>query len=202
MGLFAEKGVKTVILDVQDLTYPKPATASFYKCDITSPSAIADAAASIRREIGEPTVLVNNAGVARGKTILDSTEADIRLTFDVNTLAHYFLAKEFLPSMVRGNHGCVVTVASLAAYVCAPNMVDYASSKAASLSFHEGLTAELVTRYNAPKVRTVLVTQGYTDTALFKGFGTGDFLSPVLKAETVAEEVCSIQGLVVVPSSF
>lgn len=116
-----------------------------------------------------PTILINNAGVCRGKTILDSTEKDVRFTFDVNTMAHYFLAKEFLPSMVQQNHGMVVTVASTAAFLAVPNMVDYAASKAATLAFHEGLTSELTTRYNAPKVRTVVVNQGYTKTALFEG---------------------------------
>lgn len=86
--------------------------------------------------------------------------------------------------MVEQNHGMVVTVASLAGYLPAPNMVDYAASKAAAIAFHEGLASELATLYKAPKVRTVLMCQGYTRTALFKGFGT-----PSLHVETVAEEI-------------
>jgi short-subunit dehydrogenase len=129
-------------------------------------------------------VLINNAGCARGKSILDSTEKDIRLTFNVNTLSHYFLAQQFLPSMIQRNHGMIVTVASLAAYLTAPNMVDYSASKAAALAFHEGLSAELATNYKADKVRTVVMCQGYTRTALFEGFA-GNSLYP----ETVAEEI-------------
>jgi all-trans-retinol dehydrogenase (NAD+) len=56
--------------------------------------------------------------------------------------------------MVAANHGMIVTVASYAAYITVPNMTDYGASKAAALAFHEGLTAELKTRYQAPKVRT------------------------------------------------
>jgi short-subunit dehydrogenase len=140
--------------------------------------------------VGEPTIIINNAGVARGKNILDATEKDVRFTFDVNTLAHYWMAKEFVPSMVARDHGMVVTVASLAAYVTPPTMTDYAASKAAALSFHEGLTAELKTRYNAPKVRTVVINQGYTKTPLFEGFGNDSkFLVPSLEPETVAEAI-------------
>jgi all-trans-retinol dehydrogenase (NAD+) len=84
----------------------------------------------------------------------------------------------------------VLTVASTAAYVTAPSMVDYASSKTAALAFHEGLSGELATVYNAPKVRTVVVCQGYTKTKLFQGFKEGDpFVNPTLYAETVAEEI-------------
>lgn len=162
----------------------------YYKCDITSPATIASVAAEVRKDVGEPTVLINNAGVARGKNILEATEKDVRFTFDVNTLAHYWMAKEFVPAIVKSNHGIIVTVASFAAYVTVPSMTDYAASKAAALSFHEGLTAELKTRYGAPKVRTVVVNQGYTKTPLFQGYNNDSkFLVPTLEPETVAEAI-------------
>ncbi len=92
--------------------------------------------------------------------------------------------------MVRINHGMIVTVASLASYVTLSQMVDYDASKAAALSFHEGLAAELKMRYNAPKVRTVAVTPGYTKTKLFTGYtNTSMFLVPTLEPETVAEGI-------------
>ena len=138
----------------------------------------------MRAALGDPTVLINNAGVVRGKTILDTTERDLNLTFGVNTLAHYHLAQQFLPAMVARNHGMIVTVASLAGYATAPSMVDYAASTSAAITVHEGLSAELVTHYKAPRVRTVLMCQGYTRTKLFEGFD-----SKALFPETVAEEI-------------
>ncbi|KAI8938784.1 hypothetical protein NX059_004647 [Plenodomus lindquistii] len=184
VALLAEKGIKVAVLDVQEPTYELQPTVSYFACDLSSSSSISSAAKSVRSSLGAPTVLINNAGVARGKTILDTTEKDINLTFKVNTFSHYYLAHEFLPDMIKNNHGMVVTVASIAAYVLAPSLVDYSASKAAALAFHEGLTAELVSHYNAPKVRTVLMCQGYTRTALFEGFG-----GSALYAETVAEEI-------------
>lgn len=89
----------------------------YFKCDITNPREIAAVAKEIRSKVGYPTVLINNAGVARGKSILDSSEKDVRFTFDVNTLSHYWMVKEFLPSMIENNHGMVVTVASVASWV-------------------------------------------------------------------------------------
>ncbi|KAL2172089.1 hypothetical protein VTG60DRAFT_459 [Thermothelomyces hinnuleus] len=69
-------------------------------------------------------------------------------------------------------------------------MVDYAASKAAARAFHEGLAAELATRYGAPRVRTVLVTQGYTTTPLFRGYRNhSPFLMPALHPATVADAV-------------
>ncbi|KAJ0164996.1 Estradiol 17-beta-dehydrogenase 11 [Colletotrichum tanaceti] len=188
--LLAERGITVVVLDIQDLTFAAGSNVHYFKCDITSTEKLAAVSNEIRAKVGHPTVLINNAGVARGKIVFDSTERDIRFTFDVNTLSHYWTAKEFLPNMAKNNHGMIVTVASFASFLCVPNMVDYGSSKAAAMAFHEGITAELSTRYNAPRVRTVLVNQGYTKTPLFTGYQQGvEFILPALEPETVAEAI-------------
>src|ERR1700745_601898 len=101
----------------------------YYKCDITSPALIASTATKIRKDVGEPTILINNAGVARGKNILDATEKDVRFTFEVNTLAHYWMVREFVPSMVKRNHGMIVTVASYASFIAVANLTDYCAHK-------------------------------------------------------------------------
>lgn len=203
--LLAESGATVVVLDIQPLTYPAPSNIHYYPCDITSPKTLAAVAAQIRAAVGAPTVLINNAGVVQGRPLLDASEASVRFTFDVNTLAHYWTVREFLPDMVRRNHGMVVTVASVAAWVTVPSMVDYAASKAASHAFHEGLAAELATTYGADRVRTVLVNQAYTTTPLFEGYhNDSPFLMPALAPETVAEAIVrqvlsGRSGQVVVP---
>ncbi|KAJ2907040.1 hypothetical protein MKZ38_008608 [Zalerion maritima] len=205
VSLLAERGVRVAVLDVQDMAYEPGANVAHFKCDITSSQQIAEVAAAIREKWGDPTILVNNAGVARGKTILEGTEKDTRFTFDVNTISHYLLAREFVPAMAKRDHGMIVTVASYAAFITVPNMVDYAASKAAASSFHEGLAAELRTRYNAPRVRTVLVNQGYTKTKLFTGYhNDSPFLIPSLEPETIADEIAKQifsgkSGQVIVP---
>ncbi|OAA37305.1 dehydrogenase/reductase SDR family member 8 precursor [Beauveria brongniartii RCEF 3172] len=188
--LFDELAIKVVVLDIQPMSFATSSRVHHYKCDLRSPSSVQEVAERVRIEVGHPTVLVNNAGVARGKTILDSEPGDVRFTFDVNTLCHYWLAKAFLPSMVERNHGMIVTVASAASWITAPALTDYAASKAAAMAFHEGLSAELVTRYHAPKVRTVIVHPGHVKTPLFQGFNQGnDFLMPSLEIDTVAEGI-------------
>ncbi|KAI0401051.1 NAD(P)-binding protein [Xylaria palmicola] len=204
--LLAERGVNVVVLDIQPMAFEAGPKVHYFKCDITSAADLAEVAEEVRAKVGEPTILVNNAGVARGKTILETTEKDLRFTFDVNTFAHYHTVKEFLPSMVERDHGMVVTVASFAAWLAVPNMVDYSMSKTAAHAFHEGLTAELRTRYSAPRVRTVIVNQGYTKTPLFTGYHNGSpFLLPTLEPESVADAVCrqiftGRSGQVITPS--
>ncbi|GJC85984.1 dehydrogenase RED3 [Colletotrichum liriopes] len=115
-------------------------------------------------------------------SILDETEEQIRQVFDVNIVASFLLIKEFLPSMIRNNHGHVVNIASMASFVTGVNNVDYACSKAGTLVLHEGLMQELRHRYKAPKVRT--------RTALIeKIHGSGPFKSKLLEPEPVVDAI-------------
>lgn len=150
----ARSGVRVVILDINEPNFPLPANVSFYRADITSSANIADVAKTIRSDHGDPTVLVNNAGVGHDGTILEEPEAKIRQTFEVNTISHFLMVREFLPAMVRANHGHVVTIASMASFVGLGEMADYCCSKASALAFHESLRQELKSWYNAPNVRT------------------------------------------------
>jgi all-trans-retinol dehydrogenase (NAD+) len=51
----------------------------YYKCDITDTQELRECATKIRKDLGAPTIVVANAGIVRGETLLDASERDIRL---------------------------------------------------------------------------------------------------------------------------
>jgi short-subunit dehydrogenase len=126
----------------------------FHNVDITWPAAIHEAATQVRREHGEPTILINNAGVGFMGTIIEEAESNVRRTLEVNTLSHFWMVKEFLPAMIKNDHGHIITIASMASFAALNGMANYASSKAAALAFHESLTQEIRHSYGAKRVRT------------------------------------------------
>jgi NAD(P)-dependent dehydrogenase (short-subunit alcohol dehydrogenase family) len=147
--------VKTIIIfDIQEPDFKLPSNVFFFKVDLTSSAAIKEAAVEIYRTHGHPTVLINNAGVGFQGTILEEPEEKIRLTLEVNTLSHFWTVKQFLPSMIKNNHGHIVTIASMASFVSLGEMADYGASKAGALAFHESLTQEIKHWYGSKKVRT------------------------------------------------
>lgn len=152
--LFGERSIKVVALDVNPPKLPLPESASFYKMDVSSAKEVQETASKIRKDIGEPTVLINNAGVTTEQLILDETEEQLKRIFDVNVLAHFKMIKEFLPYMIKRNHGHVVTIASMASYATFASNTSYSATKAAVLSLHEGLAQELRAKYHANQVRT------------------------------------------------
>ncbi|KAI0863419.1 NAD(P)-binding protein [Xylaria cubensis] len=168
----AASGMRVAVLDIQDL--PKSMENNthirFFKCDVTSSESVAEAADSVRREIGHPSILINNAGITSPTSILKMPESFLRKIFGVNIISHWFTTQQFLPHMIQMNKGHVVTVASLASFVALPTAADYSATKAAALSFHEALTCELKHVYKAPNVLTTVVHPNYVRTPLIEDY--------------------------------
>jgi short-subunit dehydrogenase len=150
----SKMNVRVAIVDIQQPKEQLPPNVYFYEASITSPSTLKPVADAIRKSHGNPTILINNAGIGTGDTILDLPEASIRQIFEVNIMAHFWTVKEFLPDMIKNDHGHVITIASMASFLGLAKMADYAATKAGALAFHETLTQELRHSYNAKRVRT------------------------------------------------
>lgn len=191
------KKAHIAVLDMSRPTYAAaPAGASgilYYKTDVSNAEQVAQAHTKMREATGGRKIgaLINCAGVASGDTILDVDLDSAARVWRINTFANWLTAKQFLPDMIERNHGHVVTVSSAAAFAALPSMSEYATSKAATLAFHECLAIELRTRYNAPRVRTTIVCPLKVRTALAYGLQTRSvpFFNPVLEPVQVARKV-------------
>jgi all-trans-retinol dehydrogenase (NAD+) len=82
--------------------------------------------------------LINNAGIGSPHTLIDTPNEWVTKIFQINIMSHFWLTKEFLPSMIKNNHGHIVGLASMASFVAPPVIIDYACTKSAVLAFHEG----------------------------------------------------------------
>ncbi|GAO13079.1 uncharacterized protein UV8b_03454 [Ustilaginoidea virens] len=165
--------VRVVVLDIQDppADFASSPLVRFYRCDITSPDAVAKVADAVRSEVGHPSILINNAGITRPMPILEMPHDFLQKIFAVNCMSHWTLVQQFLPHMVKVNKGHIVTVASIASFVALPRGADYSATKAAALSFHESLTIELQHIYKADNVLTSVVHPNFVRTPLIQDFG-------------------------------
>ncbi|KAF2966599.1 hypothetical protein GQX73_g6978 [Xylaria multiplex] len=186
-------GLRVAVLDIQDLpkSMEKDARIHFFRCDVTSSESVAEAADAIRREVGHPSILINNAGITSPMAILKMPESYLRKIFAVNSLSHWFTVQQFLPHMIELNKGHVVTVASIASFVALPTAADYSATKAAALAFHESLTSELKHCYQAPNVLTTVVHPNFVRTPLIEEWSDHLEKSGVrmLTGEQVAEPI-------------
>lgn len=111
---------------------------TFYYCDLGSAPAIHETADAIRHDIGDPSILVNNAGMAKYNKLLEEEDEYLEQLFKVNIISHFILIKEFLPMMLKQEKGHIVTIASIGSYISGPPLVDYCATKASVLALHEG----------------------------------------------------------------
>lgn len=150
----SRRNITVVSFDIQPPKCTLSTNAHFYEVDVTSPPSIPEAMQQVRREIGDPKVLINNTGIALGKDILPCTTDQIKQMVEVNLLAHFWLVQELLPSMIKQKHGHILTIASLASFITIASNIGYSCTKAGLVAFHEGLTQDLKHRYNARDVLT------------------------------------------------
>ncbi|EDN96026.1 hypothetical protein SS1G_12232 [Sclerotinia sclerotiorum 1980 UF-70] len=139
------------------------------------------------RGLGTPTILINNAAIVNGKTLLDLSLDEIEHNFKVNLLGSFYTLKAFLPGIIRTGHGTIVTMSSVLGHLGAAQLSDYSASKAGLTALHHSLTAELKAH---PNIKTILVEPGQLSTPLFFGTVTpNSFLGPVLEPVDVAREI-------------
>jgi all-trans-retinol dehydrogenase (NAD+) len=177
-----------------------------YVVDCSKREEVYRCAKQVREEIGDVAVLVNNAGIVTGQRLMDAKDESIERTFAVNTLAHYWTVKAFLPWMVDNNYGYIVSIASVMAFQGVPKLSDYSASKAAALSFAESLRYEL-RQEKKTGITVTCICPYHIRTELFKGVTTRfPSLMRTLTPEEVARRTVTAmadkQFIVVLPKIF
>ncbi len=88
-------------------------------------------------------VLVNNAGIATGGRMIDTTMTEWHNVIEVNLLGVVRGCRLFLPGMIAAGRGQVINTASFAGLAGAPNVMSYGVTKAAVVMLSEQLRAEV-----------------------------------------------------------
>lgn len=197
---FAKEGCNLVLVDIngngiaavkKEVQAAHPSCAvSCYEADLTDNKAVYALAGRVKSQCGSVWCLVNNAGIVTGTPFMETDDARIVKTFEVNTFAHFWTCKAFLQDMLDANDGHLVSIASVASFFAAPQMVDYAASKFAARGFAEGLRMEL-RKMGKDGITSTCICPGHIKTDMFKGFSMagvlGDGLVPSLEPAYVAQ---------------
>merc|ERR1712179_46299 len=190
---FARLGATVVTWDINsagnqdtvDMILQEGLRAVCYTVDMSNKEEIYAAAIKTKEEVGPVTILINNAGIVSGSSILDSPDGRITKTFEVNVFAHFWTIKAFLPDMLEHRQGHVVNIASLAGHSGTPKLVDYCASKFAAVGIDEALRVELFAQGHSDYIKTTVVCPYYISTGMFAGVVSK--VVPILEPEYVAD---------------
>jgi NADP-dependent 3-hydroxy acid dehydrogenase YdfG len=113
--------------------------------DVVDPAGWDEAVVRVEEAFGRLDVLVNNAGVAVGGTLEETSLDDWRWVMDIDLMGVVMGCKAFAPVLRKQGHGHIINVASFAGFAAAPGINAYGTAKAAVIALSEMLRAELAT---------------------------------------------------------
>lgn len=156
------------------------------RLDVTDPASVAAAAT----QLGDVTVVVNNAGIGRSGSLLGAESLDgFREELETNVIGPLNLTRAFAPILKQNGGGAVVNILSALSWMTSPRVAGYSATKAALWSLTNATRGEL----REQGTLVVGVHVGYMDTDMTAGVDApksapADLVVQVLEAVEKGEE--------------
>jgi NAD(P)-dependent dehydrogenase (short-subunit alcohol dehydrogenase family) len=168
---FLAEGWRVALLDIDGDILAKahaalaaPQTTLALTCDVADAGSIAKAFGAIERQFGRLDALVNNAGIAIFKPLLETTQAEWERVLAVNLTGPFLIVQAAAPLMQKNGGGAVVNVTSISGLRASTLRVAYGTSKAAL----DHLTRQQAAELASLNIRVNAVAPGPVDTAMAK----------------------------------
>jgi len=185
-----EKTNQETVKKIAQLGYTK---AHAYVCDVTNRVQVKEMTKRVQEEVGDISILINNAGIMPSHLLLQHTPIEIERTININLVAHFWTLQAILPIMIKNNRGHIVAISSVAGLGGFENNVPYCASKWAVRGMMEALDRELRINPNC-QIKLTTIYPYMVDTGLCKRpeirFTNN---MPVLSPRCVSEHIMSAQ---------
>ena len=143
----------------------------------------------VRQALGDPELLINNAGISQQALFTDLSEADWDRMFDVHVKGCFHCCQAVLPAMIRRRQGQIINISSMWGQVGGSCEVHYSAAKAAVI----GLTKALAKEVGPSHIRVNCVAPGVIDTEMNGHLSPADL--DVLREETPLETIGTPQDV-------
>ncbi len=174
---FLAEGWRVALIDIDGATLKKAAArlkqakrVVAVKCDVAHAGEVQAAVARVVKQFGRIDALVNNAGTAVFKPILDTTVAEWERVIAVNLTGPFICTQLCAPHMLAAGGGSVVNIGSISGLRASTLRVAYGTSKAGVMHLTKQQAAEL----GSVGIRVNAVAPGPVDTAMAKKVHTAD----------------------------
>jgi NAD(P)-dependent dehydrogenase (short-subunit alcohol dehydrogenase family) len=172
---FLAEGWRVALLDIDAKTLhaahaaiDRPDDTIAIECDVSQPDAVALAFETVSQHFGRLDALVNNAGIAIFKPILDVTYEDWCKVLATNLTGPFLCTQAAAPLMRDAGGGAIVNITSISGLRASTLRTAYGTSKAGLAHLTKQQAAELA----ALGIRVNAVAPGPVDTAMAKAVHT------------------------------
>ena len=175
--LFAQEGAQIVVADISqrraeaaaaEINQTNVSPAIGLQADVTQSQAVSALVERAKSAHGPINILVNNAGIAQIKDLLDITPEDWQRMIDVHMKGTFLCTRAVVGDMIAAQWGRVINTASVAGMTGGPQNAHYAAAKAAIIGFTRSLALE----YARSGITVNAVAPGLIETPMVKQ-GTG-----------------------------
>ena len=128
--------------------------------NVTDPGSVESLMDSIRANLGEPVVLVNNAGITKDNILMRMKEDEWHQVIDTNLTALYRLSKACVRGMTKARWGRIINVTSVVGSMGNAGQSNYAATKAGA----EGMARSLARELGSRSITVNCVAPGFIDT--------------------------------------
>jgi 3-oxoacyl-[acyl-carrier protein] reductase len=128
--------------------------------NVADPAQIDASLKALVAEFGDPTILVNNAGITRDTLLLRMKEEDWNAVIETDLTSVFRLSKACLRGMMKARRGRIISIASVVGASGNPGQANYCAAKAGIMGFTRSLAQEVGSR----DITVNTVAPGFIDT--------------------------------------
>ncbi|MCM3655344.1 SDR family NAD(P)-dependent oxidoreductase [Metabacillus litoralis] len=165
---FYKKGDRVIILDLPEEPSEEASSVvsnsggGYWKCDITNKEEAESVLGEVVNVIGPVDVLINNAGLLKVHSFIETPEEDLDLMFNVNVKGIYYVTQPIVQSMIDRNQGVIINMASMGGKEGAPGQSAYCASKGAVIE----LTRVMAMEFGPYNIRVNCLCPGIIETEM------------------------------------
>ncbi len=128
--------------------------------DVTDSASVESAFTKIASEIGQPEIIVANAGITKDGLVLRMTDEDFESVIDANLTGAFRVAKRATKGLLKLKRGRLIFIGSVVGGVGAAGQVNYSASKSGLVGMARSFSRELGSR----GITANVVAPGFVET--------------------------------------
>jgi len=142
---FIAEGAKVIATDLDATKLKSLKKATVFALDVRTTAKVEALAKQVVKQFGAPDILVNCAGYVHQGSVLECSEQDWDISFDLNVKSMHRMLRAFIPAMLKNGGGSIVNISSAVSSIRGvPKRYAYGATKAAVIGLTKAVAADFI----------------------------------------------------------